>query len=116
MTVTVISCTKWVEEGDKVVLTEFDCFPSIQAHGPMTWTPADKTIEFKTKKPWTAERKYTIKCSGEVTEKGGTQCYTTKAGSTMCSDRGITFSMEGGSVSGVQLIFFSIHPRRRRSR
>jgi hypothetical protein len=105
MSVTVIACTKWAKDGERVVLTEYDCFPSIEAHGPITWTPADETIEFTTKKkPWTAASKYTIRYSRDVTGKGGTQCYITETGATKCSDKGRTFSMQGGSVSMVQLI------------
>jgi hypothetical protein len=95
-------CTK---DGGKVVLSAFDCFPSIQSHGDMTWTPAEKTIDFKRQKAWCTGGNYTIRCEGDPTEKGGTQCYITQAGATKCSDEGSRFSIDGGSVSMAQLIF-----------
>jgi hypothetical protein len=103
MSVTVIASTKWARDGEKVVLTEFDCFPSIEAQGPITWTPADKTIEFTRSKPWSVGD-YTIVCEGDATEKGGTQCYITETGARKCSDKGRIFSMQGGDVSMIQLI------------
>jgi hypothetical protein len=115
MGVTVIVSTKWVDDGEKVVLTEFDCFPSIEAHGPITWTPADQTIKFTKKKPWSEQRGYITRCSGDVTEKGGTQCYTTATGATECFDEGSKFTMEGGSISMVQLILVD-PPKPRKSR
>jgi hypothetical protein len=103
MSVTVIASTKWANDGEQVLLTEYDSFPSIEAQGPITWTPADKTIEFTTKKPWTASN-YTIRYSGDVTEKGGAQCYTATTGARRYSDEGQVFTMHGGIVSIVQLI------------
>jgi len=115
MTVVTIPCTEWAEDGEKVVLTKFDTFPSIGAQGPMTWTPAEGAIEFTTKKPWYAGKDYTISCPGDVTKREGTQSYVTETGAKKYSDGGSIFTMEQGKIWLVQLILVD-PPKGKKSR